>query len=181
MAQTRSLHNRIETSTDNIAIGLGWFSIGLGLVQLFSPRALTRPLGMEGGELMMRAYGAREITTGLGLLGGHRRGPWLWGRVAGDALDIVTLLAAWTRNSGQQKQSIGIALAAVAGVTALDLATAQALTRFESQRKARALSYNYRNRSGLPQPPDMMRGAARDFEIPPDMRIPEALRPYPTT
>jgi hypothetical protein len=31
---------------------------------------------------------------------------------------------------------------------------------------------------GFPKPPEQMRGAARDFEIPPDMRTPEALRPF---
>jgi hypothetical protein len=32
----------------------------------------------------------------------------------------------------------------------------------------------------MPQPVEAMRGAASDFETPADMRIPQALRPYPT-
>ena len=37
---------------------------------------------------------------------------------------------------------------------------------------------DYGDRSGLPRPPEAMRGAARDFEVPQDMRVPELLRPY---
>ena len=31
---------------------------------------------------------------------------------------------------------------------------------------------------GFPKPPEQMRGTARDFEVPADMRTPEALRPF---
>ena len=31
---------------------------------------------------------------------------------------------------------------------------------------------------GFPKRPEQMRGAARNFEVPPDMRTPEALRPF---
>jgi hypothetical protein len=37
---------------------------------------------------------------------------------------------------------------------------------------------DYRDRRGMPRPPQAMRGAARDFEIPRDFRTPEALRPW---
>jgi hypothetical protein len=33
----------------------------------------------------------------------------------------------------------------------------------------------------MPRPPEAMRGAARDFKIPRDMRTPEALRPWQAT
>ena len=38
---------------------------------------------------------------------------------------------------------------------------------------------DYSGRRGMPRPPDAMRGIARDFPVPRDMRIPEAMRPYP--
>lgn len=38
--------------------------------------------------------------------------------------------------------------------------------------------HDYSNRSGFPRSPEEMRGAARDFEIPRDMRTPDVLRPY---
>jgi hypothetical protein len=70
---------------------LGWFAIGLGLAEILAPRALTRGLGMEGHEQIVRAYGVREIATGIGILSSTHPVPWIWGRVGGDALDIATL------------------------------------------------------------------------------------------
>ena len=40
---------------------------------------------------------------------------------------------------------------------------------------------NLTNRRGMPRPAKAMRGAASDFELPKDIRIPEAVRPYPTS
>jgi hypothetical protein len=69
-----------------------------------------------------------------------------------------------------------LALAAVAGATAVDVYCAQALSR-ESPIPLPPMR-DYSDRSGLPRPPQAMRGAARDFEVPRDFRQPEALRPW---
>jgi len=82
-----------DRSARALADGLGWLSIGLGLGELLAPRALTRFLGMEAYAGLIQAYGAREITTGIGILSQDDPAPWLWGRVAGDALDLATLAA----------------------------------------------------------------------------------------
>ena len=72
-----------------------------------------------------------------------------------------------------RKSNVAIALAAVAGVTALDCISAQALTG--ASRPVR----DYSDRRGMPRPPEEMRGIARkDFTAPRDMRTPEALRPF---
>jgi hypothetical protein len=42
-------------AADRIAKGLGWFSIGLGLAEIVAPRQLTRALGMQGSESLVRA------------------------------------------------------------------------------------------------------------------------------
>ena len=65
--------------------GLGWFSIGLGLVELAAPRFLTRRFGMEGSEGLIQAYGAREIANGIAILAADDPTPWVWARVGGDA------------------------------------------------------------------------------------------------
>jgi hypothetical protein len=49
-----------------LAQGLGWFSIGLGVAELAAPAQLARFLGMEEHTQLIRAYGAREIVTGIG-------------------------------------------------------------------------------------------------------------------
>ena len=73
------------------AQGLGVFSLALGVAELLAPRALARMTGMPGRETLIRACGLREIVNGIGLLASVDPRPWLWSRVAGDALDLSTL------------------------------------------------------------------------------------------
>ncbi|HEX6985680.1 MAG TPA: hypothetical protein VF170_09895 [Planctomycetaceae bacterium] len=112
---------------DVTARGLGWFSVGLGVTELVAAERLAESLGMEGKEDLIRLYGAREVATGLGCLGQTPPTPWVWGRVAGDALDIATLLAHMTPDN-PKRHNVGLALAAVIGVTLLDVLTAAWLT-----------------------------------------------------
>ena len=91
-------------------------------------------------------------------------------------LDLATL-ATGIGSDNPQRANVGVALAAVAGVTALDLICALALARKEEWAPSRLRDYS--GRRGMPRPPDAMRGIARDFPVPRDMRIPEAMRPYP--
>ena len=84
----RPIHRR---SVRRAARGLGWFSLGLGLAEVLMPGAVARATGMHGRETLVRACGLREIATGLGLLLARDPTPWLWARVAGDAVDLATL------------------------------------------------------------------------------------------
>ena len=88
-------------TADQLARALGWFSIGLGAFELFAPRAITRALGAEGNEGLVRLYGAREIGSGILTLS-LEKDAGLWGRVAGDGLDILTVAQ---RPSPQQPQA----------------------------------------------------------------------------
>src|SRR3954452_9228503 len=81
------------SGADRLARSLGWFSIGLGLAELFAAERVTRALGMEGKETLVRAYGARELGHGIISLSPDK-GVGLWSRVAGDGLDIATLMQA---------------------------------------------------------------------------------------
>jgi hypothetical protein len=102
--------------------GLGWFSIGLGLAQLVAPQKLARLIGVSDEQRthkVLRAIGLRELAVGIGILSRRRPARWLWGRVAGDAIDIG-LLGMALRSRGAMRIRIGVALAAVAGVTLLD-------------------------------------------------------------
>jgi hypothetical protein len=153
-------------ATDRLARALGWFSIGLGLAELLAPRALTRALGMEGSEALVRAYGMREIGAGIMTLSPDK-GLGLQSRVAGDALDIATLLAAM-RGDNPKRDNVAIALAMVLGVTLLDIAGAKAAKT--NQSRGERPPRTYRDRSGYPGGLERARGAARDFRTPPDMR-----------
>ena len=107
---------------DQLAQALGWFSVGLGLAELLAPRAMSQTIGMEDERpTLLRAYGARELAAGIGILGA-RRSPsgWLWARVVGDAMDLATLASA-ALSPRNRRGRIALAAAAVAGVTALDV------------------------------------------------------------
>lgn len=160
-----------------LAQGLGWFSIGLGVAELVAPEQLARFLGMEEHTQLIRAYGAREIATGIGILTQEDPTPWMWGRVGGDVFDLGTL-ALGLRRDNPQRGNVGMAVAAVAGVTALDIICAQRLSG-ERERFSSPIP-DYSDRRGLPQPPEAMRGLAREALGHKDMRVPEPLRPYQT-
>jgi len=151
---------------DRMAKALGWFSIGLGLTELIAAERITRALGMEGKEALVRAYGVREIGQGIVSLSPDKH-LGLWSRVAGDGLDIATLMTAM-RDDNPKRENVGIALATLMGVTLLDIIGAQGVTARHSRPTGRPRSY--RNRTGFPQGIQAARGAAKGFQVPPDMR-----------
>lgn len=103
-----------------VARGLGLFGIGLGLVEVFAPRALARAAGLTGRETLIQAFGVREIASGVLILASDEPGPWLWARVAGDALDGGVLAAGLAPSNPHRERTLMAALA-VAPVVALDL------------------------------------------------------------
>jgi hypothetical protein len=122
-----------------VARKLGWFSIALGMAELIASESIARALGMRGKEAVIRAYGAREVSSGILSLSADKQSG-LWSRVAGDGLDIGTLLWAF-RHDNPKRDNVGLALVLVAGVTLIDLLTAQTV----SARHARGRP----NRSGF--------------------------------
>jgi hypothetical protein len=151
---------------DRLAKALGWFSIGLGLAELIAPGRITRALGMEGKEGLVRAYGVRELGHGIVSLSPDKR-LGLWSRVGGDMLDIATLVPALSHDN-PKRDNAKVALAMVLGVTVLDAVAAQALSARHGRPRGRSRSY--RDRTGFPQGIQKARGAARDFDVPSDMR-----------
>lgn len=151
---------------DVTASGLGWLSIGLGAAEVLMPRLMGRVTGMRGASALLFLYGVREIVTGIGLLKARDPTPWLWARVAGDALDLTTL-AGYRRSHNKVRNSL--AMAAVAGVAAVDLTMAKAMSE-RAERRSRTWQ-DYGDRSGFAGSTQEMRGIARrDFELPRDMR-----------
>ncbi|MBU8539316.1 hypothetical protein [Falsiroseomonas tokyonensis] len=159
-------------AADRLGRALGWFSIGLGLVQLLAPRQMTRSLGMQGQEGLVRAYGAREVASGVLSLSVDRS-MGLQSRLLGDAADVAMLLAALRRDN-PKRDNVMLALAMVAGVTVLDVVASQALKARHGRERAqpvpRSVTPHRGDRSGFPQGLARARGAARDFVVPPDFR-----------
>ncbi len=119
---------------------LGMVGVGLGAMQLVFGRQLNRRLGLGQSPTLVRAFGAREVATGAAVLMFPDMAAPVWVRVAGDALDIAVLLGGL--RSRRRKQEAVVALAAVLGVTVLDVITAASLTH----RHTRALATARRTR-----------------------------------
>lgn len=141
---------------DRLAWALGWFSIALGVSELFAARTLTRALGIEGKEGLVRAYGVREIGAGMLTLSVDKE-IGLQSRVAGDALDLTTLVALGSRST--QPSNLAIAFGAVLGVTLLDIAGAFWVRERASRSDSETRSYA--NRSGYPKGLEQTRSAAQ--------------------
>lgn len=79
---------------DSQTASVGWFRLGLDMLQVAARGTMTRSMGASDIPLAratMRAFGIGEAMAGLGLLtrSGPRASSWL--RVAGDVVDLVLL------------------------------------------------------------------------------------------
>ncbi|HYO82561.1 MAG TPA: SRPBCC family protein [Bryobacteraceae bacterium] len=120
-------HEQSRSAAEQIAVGLGWFSIGLGLAELASPSSVARLIGIDDNDTSrstLRFYGLRELGAGIAILAQPSNPKWLWSRVAGDAVDLASMGAATKTDPGKTT----IATAAVLGVTALDVYCATQLS-----------------------------------------------------
>ena len=132
---------------------LGWASFGLGALELFAPKVLTRWLGMEGKEGLVRAYGVREFGAGVMCLSTNSD-VGAMSRAAGDALDLATLASAY-RDDNPKKRNVAVAMAAVAGIAVLDAAVGWAIRDLH---KRKSEPRDFSDRSGFPKGIDYSRG-----------------------
>jgi len=142
---------------------LGWASFGLGAVELFAPRAVTRWLGMESREGLIRAYGAREVAAGVLCLSTNND-VGAMSRVAGDALDLATLASAY-RDNNPKKRNVGWAMAAVAGIAIADAVAAAGIRNLH---KRKGPVRDYSDRSGFPKGREYSFGKAAQKRHPVD-------------
>lgn len=109
------------------SVGFGWFSVGLGLAEIIAPGPLARLVGApdrSSSKWILRALGIRELGAGIGLFSQPHKPGWLWGRVAGDVVDL-SLLGATLLSPRSNRLRTGAAFTAVLGVTAVDAWAAQ--------------------------------------------------------
>lgn len=120
-----------------LGLGLGFFSIGLGLLEVAAPGRIARWLGVEGkpAETVTRLFGGRELLAGAMLLRGPAVSTNVWNRVFGDMMDLAALGLAFGRSD--RKPAVAGALAFVGGATLLDVVTARGLDNETSRTFAR--------------------------------------------
>ena len=120
----------MSIAAKRVGLGLGLFSIGLGLAEVIAPGRLARLLGLEGSRAARNtlfAFGLRELAAGGMLLRGPAVSTNVWNRVIGDAMDAGALGLAFTRSN--RKGAVAGALAFVGGAMAADWLAARALDR----------------------------------------------------
>jgi uncharacterized membrane protein len=158
--------DRIEEGGDGrgLARALGYFSIGLGAAEVAAPRAMAKLIGLHRRTPhagLLRAFGLREIGSGLSILARPSAAP-VGSRVVGDVLDAAVLLAVLGGKQTRKKRAL-VALAAVLGVAALDVYCTQRL------RKARSVAngqqgVQVKKAITISRPPEEVYGFWRDFK-----------------
>lgn len=146
---------------NRVARGLGWLSVGLGLKELSFSEQICGMLGVRGRDGLVRALGVREVLTGIGLLTQGNTSTWLWGRVAGDAIDLALLGATFRRPAVRASGWRIAATVVVAGVTLVDLLTAR---RMSAKRDAGVLGMEL---TGAPRESWRGSGLAEDVGVTP--------------
>jgi len=117
-----------SANAKRLAKGLGWFSVGLGLTELLAPRFIAKISGISNKNTgLIRLYGLREIGSGIAIFRQEHPIEAVWSRVAGDAVDLASLGAAFT-SSKAKRGRLAFATANVMAVSALDLICATQLT-----------------------------------------------------
>ena len=150
------------TGGDQLARALGWFSVALGVMELVAPGRVARAAGLEGKEGLVRAYGARELMAAVPTLSMDKKAG-LGARIAGDLIDIVTLLPALsTRNPGRANAMQ--ALMFVSAITVLDVMAYGAVSGTHD--RGRGPVRDYADRVGFPKGIEAAKGAAADRSRP---------------
>jgi uncharacterized membrane protein len=118
---------------------LGWFSVGLGALELVAPSAVASAIGVKPTPMwngLLRFFGVRELATGAGILANPRSKEWVGMRVGGDALDLATLGVALTQSRRPSRTLAATAF--VLGAAVLDLVGTE---RLAERRKSPTREY----------------------------------------
>jgi len=124
-------HVQNHSNAERLAIGLGLFSIGLGLAETLAPGAVARLIGVPSTDrtrATLQGMGAREMANGAAILAQPHRAEWLWARLGGDALDLA-LIGSTLGSDTTHRRRASAGIAAVLGAAALDAYCAVQLGR----------------------------------------------------
>jgi uncharacterized membrane protein len=114
--------------SSDLATFLGFFSLGLGAMEVLAPHGVARFIGLRPtrtSTAITQAMGLREIAAGVGILTNPKSKEWVGSRIGGDLIDLALLGAAFA-NSQRPGRTL-LAAAAVLAVGALDVLGAEQL------------------------------------------------------
>jgi uncharacterized membrane protein len=120
MAQYPGRKRTRHGQPEQVARGLAWFSIGIGVAQILAPRVMSRLAGVPVPPVLTIASGLRELACGIGILTQRDAAPWIRTRLSGDAVELAAL-ACGALVPGADRKRIGMNAALRAGITALDI------------------------------------------------------------
>ncbi len=116
-----------QQSDDRLVRFMGLFGIGLGIAELVAGKRIARRVGLgDDRALLAQGYGVREILSGVLCMTVPAVG--IWARVAGDAVDVATLVPAFKADNEYRYGALA-ALAMVGGAVWLDLIATRQLAR----------------------------------------------------
>ncbi len=127
----RELPERRQTGDrhrESLANALGWFSIGLGVAEILAPGKLAELIGVKNNPTLFRLLGAREMGSGIAILTQDQPAGAVWSRVAGDIMDLALLSSQLDSGNAGRERTLTASMS-VLGVTALDIFTANRLSR----------------------------------------------------
>ena len=159
------MNDRPDSSARRLARGLGLGSIALGAGPILAPEKLARKLGVDDHARapgLIRAVGIRELVQGVVLLAAPARAVWL--RVLGDAMDVALLGSAVGGRRGDRDRRTTTALAAVLGITALDVYAAARASRTGQHGRGRPGPLQLRASTTVNRSPQEVYAFWRDLE-----------------
>ena len=99
-----------------------------------TPHALLGWLGVDKRLApLVRAFGLREIGAGVGILQNPVGPQFMWARVAGDALDLLTLGAA-LKGRSKRPDRVTLAIGVIGAITLADLLMSARLTQLSASK-----------------------------------------------
>ena len=122
-----------STGPVRLADALGWASSALGAPMVLAPRRFLEAIGVDADPPAVawtRAVGVREHLATVQVVAMRQRRIGMWARVAGDAMDLALLAAAF-RDRLEDPARLRGATGLVGALLALDLTAAIGLSRAE--------------------------------------------------
>ena len=109
-------------SAQQLATGLGWFSLGLGVTQMTAPGLVNRMIGVRDdpqSRVWQRLIALQELSAAGGILGRVRTDRWLRARTAADVVHIAMLMRA-RRSRGEHPVRVAMTVLSLLAVGAAD-------------------------------------------------------------